>query len=209
MKPLDSYTQALDHLFEQKLIDAKSSLLTLRPGEIIFHAEEPAQTIFGVSTGKIQLVRYLESGQTSNQYTVQSGSWFGEDALFNQTYQNSAIATQPSTIIAIPKHSFLALLHHDPETSLRFVGQLSEQLLVAKNLMTLRCIRSAYDRVLAYLNTLKKPLTQRCVLDCSIKEVAEQICLSPEVVSRALRQLQDNGVIDRHRRKITFLKRHI
>ncbi|MEM7065574.1 MAG: Crp/Fnr family transcriptional regulator [Cyanobacteria bacterium P01_B01_bin.77] len=205
MNSLDNYMQALDRLFEQRLIDAVPSLLTVKSGEIIFHAEEPAPTIFGVQTGKIQLVRYLENGYMSHQYAVHSGAWFGEDGLFKPVYQNSAIATQPSQIIAIPTQTFLTLLQHEPELSLTFVGQLTEQLHIAKTLMTLRCIRSAYDRVLAYLNTVTAVSKRTIVLDCSLKEIAEQICLAPEVVSRSLRKLQDNGVIRRNQRKITFL----
>ena len=206
MEPLDSYLQALNQLFERGLIDTKPSLLSLKSGEIIFHADEPAQRIFGVHTGKVQLARYLESGQMSNQYAVETGAWFGEDALFNANYQNSAIATQPSLLIALPKQTFLTLLQNDPEISLTFVVQLAEQLCKAKTIMTLRCIRSAYDRVLAYLNTLDISDKRTCVLDCSIKEIAEQICLAPEVVSRSLRKLQDDGIIQRNHRKIVFLK---
>lgn len=205
MNSLDNYMQALDRLFEQGLIDALPSLLTVRSGEIIFHAEEPAPSIFGVQTGKIQLVRYLEDGHMSHQYAVRSGAWFGEDGLFKSTYQNSAIATQPSQLIAIPIPTFLTLLRHEPELSLTFMRQLSEQLHIAKTIMTLRCIRSAYDRVLTYLNTVTAVRQRTIVLDSSIKEIAEQICLAPEVVSRSLRKLQDNGVIRRNQRKITFL----
>lgn len=207
MKSLDSYVQALDRLFGQELIDAKPVLLSIKPGEIIFHADATAQHIFGVQTGKIQLVRYFENGHMSNQYAVENGMWFGEDALFSLVYQNSAIATQPSNIIAIPKQTFLTLLRHDPEVSITFMGQLVEQLYIAKTIMTLRCIRSAYGRVLAYLNTIRPSNHSTCVLNCSIKEMAEQICLTPEVVSRSLRKLQDDGIIQRNHRKVIFLKR--
>ncbi|NEQ53581.1 MAG: Crp/Fnr family transcriptional regulator [Leptolyngbya sp. SIO3F4] len=207
MESLDGYMQALNRLLEQNLIDAKPSLISLKQGEIVFHAEEPARHIFGIQTGKVQLVRYLESGQMSNQYALQSGAWFGEDALFNTDYQNSAIAIQPTQAIVVPKHSFLTLLQKEPDISLAFIQQLTKQLYTAKDLMTLRCIRSAHERVLAYLYDLKISESQTCFLDCSIKEIAEKICLAPEVVSRSLRKLQDDGIIERNQRKIIFLKR--
>ncbi|NEP62406.1 MAG: winged helix-turn-helix domain-containing protein, partial [Symploca sp. SIO2G7] len=65
---------------------------------------------------------------------------------------------------------------------------------------------SAYERVLIYLHSLKTPGQNSYVLPYSIKQMAEQICLTPEVVSRSLRKLQDNGVIQRHQRKIKFLE---
>ncbi|MEM1256656.1 MAG: Crp/Fnr family transcriptional regulator [Cyanobacteria bacterium P01_H01_bin.21] len=206
MESLDRYTQALNRLSEQGLIDAVPSLFSLKPGETVFHAEEPADRIFGVHTGKIQLVRYLENGQMTNQYALESGLWFGESALFHDVYPNSAIATQPSEIIAIPTHTFLTLLRHESDLSLLFMAQLIEQLHMAKDIMSLRCIRSAYERVLAYLHGLKTPNQRVCMLDRSIKEIAEQICLTPEVVSRSLRKLQDDGVIRRNQRKVTFLE---
>lgn len=205
MESLDTYIQAMDRLLEKGMIDSMPSLLTFKSGEIVFHDQESAETIFGVKTGKVQLVRYLETGQLSNQYTVEAGGWLGERALFNEMYASSAIATQPSQLIAFQKQTFLTLLSHNPEISLRFIGQLTEQLHIAKNIMTVRCIRSASDRVLAYLHTLKAPDQNTCVLHSPIKAIAEQICLTPEVVSRSLRKLQDSGIIQRSQRKITFL----
>ncbi|EKU98962.1 cAMP-binding protein [Leptolyngbya sp. PCC 7375] len=206
MESLDRYLEALKRLFEKGLIEVPPSLSPVKTGEIIFHGEEPAEKIFGVKTGKVQLVRYLENGQMSHQYAVDNGSWFGESALFNDVYSNSAIATEPSLIVAIPKQAFLTLLHQDPEISLIFISELTEQLHIAKNIMTLRCIRSASDRVLAYLYNLKTPGQNICVLNCPIKAIAEQICLTPEVVSRSLRKLQDDGIIQRNQRKIIFLE---
>ena len=206
MEPLDSYIQPLNHLFEQGLIDTHHSLLTLKAGEVVFHAEEPAEKIFGVKTGKIQLVRYLDNGQSSYQCSVQTGVWFGETSLNKDVYANSAIATEPSQVIAISKQAFLTLLGHNPEVSLLFIEQLTEQLHTARNLMTLRCIRSATDRVLAYLHSLKPAGQNTCVLKSPLKVVAEHICLTPEVVSRSLRKLQDEGIIQRDQRKITFLR---
>lgn len=205
MEPLDNYINALDALYKNGGIDAKPSLLTRKAGEIIFHAEEPAQTIFGVQTGKIQLVHYLESGQMINQYVVNPGMWFGEDGLSKPTYQNCAIAIQPSRIVTIPTSAFAELLRCHSPLSFTFIQQLTEQLHITKNIMTLRCIRSAYDRVLTYLQALTPNNSSTFYLSCSIKEIAEQICLTPEVVSRSLRKLQDNGIIQRHQRKITFL----
>ena len=208
MESLETYIQALNRLCEEELIDTKPSLLSLKVGETVFHAEEPAEKIFGVKAGKIQLVRYLENGQVSTQYSVEDGDWFGERALFYDAYPNSAIATQPSEIVAIPTEIFRTLLRHNPELSLSFINQLTDQLHTAKHLMTLRCIRSASDRVLAYLDSLRPPGQNTCIMVCPIKAIAAQICLTPEVVSRSLRKLQDDGIIERNRRKITFLKQY-
>lgn len=206
MESLDNYIKSLETLYGEGVIDVKPTLLTYKAGEIIFHGEEPAHEIFGVHTGKIQLVHYLENGQMVNQYAVQPGMWFGEDGLFKQTYQSCAIATQPTQLITVPTQAFMLLLRHNSQLSLSFIRQLTEQLHITKKMMTLRCIRSAYERVLTYLNILTPTNSSTVLLNCSIKEIAEQICLTPEVVSRTLRKLQDDGIIQRHHRKITFLE---
>jgi CRP-like cAMP-binding protein len=205
MESLDNYIQAMNRLLREGAINSMPSPLPVKTGEIVFHAQDPAEKIFGIQSGEIQLVRYLETGQMINQYTVEPGGWFGERALFHGVYANCAIATQPSQLMAVPKHTFLSLLSHDPEIALGFMGQLTEQLHITKTIMTVRCIRSASERVLAYLHTLKTPGQTTCVLHSPIKAIAEKICLTPEVVSRALRKLQDDGIIQRSQRKITFL----
>ena len=204
MESLDSYIESFNRLRERGAIVDIPTVLTIKQGEIIFYAEAPTTTIFGVKAGKVQLVHYLNSGQMVNQYAVSPGSWFGEEALFKEMYCHCAIATQPSQIIAISKQAFLTLLHYESELSMGFICQLAEQLHMARNLMTLRCIRSASDRVLMYLQSLVPPGQNTCTLTEPIKTIAEQLCLAPEVVSRSLRKLQDNGVIQRHQRKITF-----
>ncbi|MBX2865715.1 MAG: Crp/Fnr family transcriptional regulator [Leptolyngbyaceae cyanobacterium MAG.088] len=202
---MHNYIHTLDQLFELGLIEVKPTVLSFGAGEAVFHSQDAALTIFGIITGKIQLLRYFEAGQQGLQYVVSGGDWFGEDVLFKSTYQSTAIAIQSSQVLAIPASSFLTLLEYDPDISRQFIIQMAVQLNTAGVLMAIRDLRSAQTRVLEYLKLLTPSDHSTCILDCSLKEIAAQTSLSPEAVSRSLRKLQDDGIIHRDKRKIIFL----
>lgn len=75
-----------------------------------------------------------------------------------------------------------------------------------KLLLELRGIRSARDRVLHYLQVIAPPHANTIYLDRPLKDIANDIGISPEVFSRTLTQLQNEGLLSKTKRKITFGK---
>jgi CRP/FNR family transcriptional regulator, dissimilatory nitrate respiration regulator len=126
----------------------------LATGETLFHEGDPAQAIFVVETGQVQLLHYTESGQVVSHYSVQAGDFFAEVALFSDIYICTAIATQPTRVIVIPKESFLLGLRRSPDLAILFISQLVHHLHHSNLLLVLRGIRSARDRILHYLRML-------------------------------------------------------
>jgi DNA-binding Lrp family transcriptional regulator len=74
----------------------------------------------------------------------------------------------------------------------------------AKTLITTRGIPSARDRVLHYLQIAAQPDRTTVTLERPLKEIAQEIGISPESLSRALRELQQEGMITRSRKRIMF-----
>lgn len=205
MEPFAQYLQSLRRFEREDDRTATPAVLDIQAGESIFDIHQPANAIFGLQAGQVQLIQYLDSGYTGYQYRLHSGQWFGESALFVNSYQDCAVATRPSKILSVPKQTFLALLKQEPELAIDFTERLANQLQTAKTLMALRCLRLAIDRVYGYLRMMAEKGAESYVLDRSLKEIAEQLCLTPEVISRSLRKLQDQGLIRRDGRKVTFL----
>jgi CRP-like cAMP-binding protein len=73
-------------------------------------------------------------------------------------------------------------------------------------MIELRSIRSAQERVLHYLHLIAPPEKNTIMLEQPLKNIAFDLGISPEVLSRALTQLASDGAIARERRKITLLK---
>jgi CRP/FNR family transcriptional regulator, dissimilatory nitrate respiration regulator len=70
-------------------------------------------------------------------------------------------------------------------------------------LLNLRSIRSPRDRVLHYLQLVAQ--SNQVNLERSFKDIAEEIGIAPEVFSRALASLEQDGAIGRSQRNIHLL----
>ncbi|RAM49405.1 MAG: Crp/Fnr family transcriptional regulator [Hapalosiphonaceae cyanobacterium JJU2] len=176
----------------------------LAHGEVLFYQNEPSQGIFAIDSGRIKLIHYTDVGKTVNHYSVRPGEYFAEVALFNETYVCTAVAELPSRIICFPKEVFLNTLEQDFNLSKTFTEQLARRLHYTKLLLELRGMRSARERVLHYLRVITPANEKILVLEHPLKEIANDIGITPEALSRTLTQLQSDGVITRIKRKIIF-----
>jgi CRP/FNR family transcriptional regulator, dissimilatory nitrate respiration regulator len=173
-------------------------------GQTLFLENDPAQAFFVLESGQIKLLHYTESGQIVQHYRIFAGESFAEVTLFNDRYLCTAIAEAPSRVVIFPKQPFLEALQQDLHLSSRMIEQLARRLHQTKTLITTRSIRSARDRVLHYLRVIVPPNTKNLILDRPLKDIASDIGISPEVLSRTLRQLKNEGLLIKVGRKITF-----
>jgi len=198
--------QLIESLVETGIISTAISR-NLKSGEIVFHPQDAALKLFCLKTGQVKLAYYAENGQLAYQDSIRPGQCFGELALIQGTHRVSAIAAKASQIFEIPGQTITQLLNQNPHLSMTFIAELIEQLQSVRTLLGLRYINSARTRLLEYLYSLEISADKTHRLEIPFREIAEQLGLSPEAISRALRELEEEGVIRRDRRTITFLQR--
>ena len=175
----------------------------LNDGEILFTQHDRAEAIFVLEVGGILLLNYIEDGGQVNHYTVKAGELFAELVLFKDVYLCTAIATATSRVLVLPKQPFLDAIAQSPELTQTLMAHLAQRLHESKILLELRGMRSARKRVLHYLRLLIQADEKTIVLDRPLKDIAADLGLTPEALSRALTQLQNGGEITRQQRKIT------
>jgi len=185
-------------------LQAMVSVKDLETGEVLFAQQEPVEAAYILQSGQIRLVGYTDDGQQIHHYTVQPGESFAEVALFKEYYLCTAIAVAPSKVLTLPKQSYLAVLKSDPDLAITFMAQLADRLHESKILLELRSIRSAQKRVLHYLQLNVQADGVTVNLDCPLKEIADDLGLTPESFSRALKQLHNQDLIKRGKRKVTL-----
>lgn len=185
-------------------LQAVVSMRDLAAGEILFAQSEPVEAAFFLESGQIQLVSYTDDGQQIHHYTVYAGESFAEMALFKEHYFCTAIASVASKVLVLPKQAYLAALKSYPDLTVTLMAQLAERLHESKILLELRSIRSAQKRVLYYLrlNTQADGITVK--FDRPLKEIATDLGLTPEALSRTLKQLHNHKLIHREKRKVTL-----
>lgn len=175
----------------------------LAKDQLLFQQGESAQAVYWVESGRLKLVSFIEQ-QMITHYTVGAGESFAEAALYFDTYACTAIAEQPSRVMAIPKQVFLEALRQSPRLCEQYLSHLTHRFAAVKRLLELRSIRSARDRVLHYFSLQRPPGQSTVPLKRSLKDLAIELGVSPEVLSRTLTQLETEGMISRKKGSITF-----
>jgi len=199
MQPLTLHQLPIE--FQQQAI-----YQTLFAGQILFQQGEFVESIFFVEVGQIRLVTFTDH-QTITYSLAEADEVFAEAALFEETFACTAIADILSRVAAIPKPLFLQVLHQSPQLNEIYLLQLSYRVSNLKSSLMLRSIRSARERLLHYLSQQVEADGKTIILRRSLKDLAHEIGLDPDVVSRGLTQLQRDGIINRQKAKIILSKR--
>lgn len=178
----------------------------LSPGEVLFHRNEMSRAIYVVKTGQVRLLHYTASGQSISHYAVYAGEICSEIALFLDNYTCTAVVEVPTQVLVFPKQAFLNTVQQNQNFALAFMKQLSYRVHTTKAILELRSIRSAQERVLHYLRLIVPPEQNTVVLEQPLKNIASDLGISPEALSRTLTQLATIGAIARQKRQITLLE---
>lgn len=182
---------------ESILVGLKPTTRELAAGETLFATGDATRGFFAVRKGQIRLVRFGASGRETVLFVARPGERFAEASLFAGTYHCDAQAVTESTVACFPKTEALALLQNDADARLGLTADLARQVMELRSALTLRDIRSARVRVLAYLVARAGADRRTVVIKGLLKDLAATIGLTPEVLYRTLAQLEAEQAIRR------------
>jgi CRP/FNR family transcriptional regulator, cyclic AMP receptor protein len=119
-------------LAEVPKFDVKSFLSSVGSGrtiaeyerkKIIFQQGDPADGVYFIQSGKIELSVISKQGKEAVVAMVSAGNFFGEGCLAGQPlHMASAIALAESTIFKIEKQTMIRVLHEEPALSEMFMA---------------------------------------------------------------------------------------
>lgn len=186
---------------------------TARRGDIIVGREARLPGAFAVAHGTVKLVLRGPEGEGRVLRVVVAGQSFGEaSALLGVAAGYEARAVSECTLVVLPMTSILELAQRDP----RIAGNLST-LLAGRTMDLLAELQAATlqrssQRLAGYLEALAAASTTssgptRVQLPLSKTLIASRLGVKKETLSRLLRQLSTQGVIEVGRRDIAILDR--
>lgn len=173
----------------------------LHPRQILFQQGDRTEWVYFLQYGQIRLVNFVND-QVVNNCFIEAGESFAEISPFYETYPYTAIADRKSAVVKIPKPIFLEALQQDFSFCKSFMKQLVYRFDTTQKILTLRSIRSARERVLQYLVMNCEPHELAIKLQRPLKDIASELGLVPEVLSRTLTSLKNDGIIKRDRQYI-------
>jgi CRP-like cAMP-binding protein len=170
---------------------------SLRAGQHLFRYGDRAAGAYEIVSGKVRLARVDSSGREAVLYVANAGDTLAEASLFSQLYLCDAIASTKSVVRIYPKNALLAEFRRDPVVAEAFMCMLAEQVMSLRARLEILNIRSARERVLAYLIVNVGADGRTVSRSGTIKDLAGYLGLTHETLYRTLAQMASDREIRR------------
>ena len=192
---------------ELKRLAAGTTRRRLRSGETLFRRGEPASGFHAVVHGRIALLASSVPGRERVSAIVEAGRSFGEAIMFlEKPYIVTARALTDALVLHIGKEAVFAELEHNPGFGRRIIATLSAKLQATVNELETYSFGPGSARLAAWLLREAPPTHQDgaavVMLPAAKRAIASQLNLSAEHLSRILRELAHEGLIEVHGREI-------
>ena len=170
----------------------------LDDGQVLFLAGDPCDAFYIVLEGTIRLLKPQEDGGELLLNLIHPGQSFAEAALFaGGAFPATARAMSGTLLARVPRSPFLALLRSDAELCLRMLGSLAAwHHRLTHQVQQLRA-EDAGERLRAWLmeEAARNP-AREVLLRVPKKQLAAQLGMTPETLSRQLGQLRAQGLVE-------------
>lgn len=191
---------------QKKIIRNYAIFKTSKKNEVIFSEGDTVENILVLDTGKIKINNYSADGKEYIFDILVSEDVYGENLLFNSTkYGINLIAITDVKYYLIPLESVKKIIYKYPEMALKIIEILSEKLENCTELNEILFEDNAKLKIVGYLLYRSKRINSN-VIQLTREEIAANVNLRRETVSRKLRELKEDGLIDlRENKKISLL----
>ncbi len=184
----------------------------LAKGEILFHRGDNAEHFYFIDTGLIELSLISASGEKKTLEVVGPGRTFGEAVAFMREHKFpvTAEALADSELCQIPNRSYVDLLQSNSGACMRLLADISRHLHARVREIEHLTIQNARSRLVSYLldhiSETTSGDTATVKLNLPRHVIASRLSITPETLSRLLRNLTDEGLISTEDR-IVFIHR--
>lgn len=186
-------------------IDGLTSIASIRQvmqGETVFTRNEGATALVALAEGVVTLGYRTTDGTLRTERIVRGPDWLDlSSAWLEQTHAMDARACTPSVVVELPTESLQALLARLPNLARGFIRGLAVEVqALAVNTHELMH-KDAPARLAQWLMLRSEPAAgcegQRVVkLTERKRDVASQLAITPETLSRLMRSFTRQGVVE-------------
>lgn len=179
-----------------------------KKGEYIFHEDEVPRCFYQIIDGTVKLYNTNFDGKEYTQAEFKKGNSFGEPPLFiDELYPATAVTTEESVIIRLPKERFLEILDEYPAIQKKLICILARRI-YNKSITAREIINNSPElRILAFLNEYKKKnLLENVKIEIPYtrQEIANFTGLRVETVIRTLSKMKALKTVDIVDRKLIY-----
>jgi CRP-like cAMP-binding protein len=172
----------------------------LDKGEYLFREADRSQGFYIVQKGALNVHRVSAAGKEQVIHLFRPIESFAEGTLATETgYPADARATEPTTVLLIPKNEFIDLLRKRPELALRMLGSMSQHLRVIVGLLDDLTLKDMETRLANWLlKRCPRPITN-CAVEIELgrtkRVLAAEMGTTSETLSRTLAKFRDQNFL--------------
>lgn len=177
-------------------------------GEMIFYEGDESLGFYLVLSGLIKIYKLSADGKEQIFQFIKPNETFGEVTVFyGKAFPAHAEAVQKSRVLLFPRRDFLKAIRSNPDLALTMLAILSERLrqfTVQVENLSLKEVPSRLSSYFLYL--LREEAKDDAIsLGISKGQLASLLGTIPETLSRILRRMAENGIIEVRGRQIRLL----
>jgi CRP/FNR family transcriptional regulator len=179
-------------------------------GTLLFLQGSPAESCFFLERGEVALRRQSPKGDEVEIARIGEGEWFGEAVLFaGRSFPAQAVVVKKSSLLEFRRAELLS--SPEPGIAPFFLSLLAGKCLFLNGRIEQLTTRDARERVAGFLLGLCPDAREGCEgapescwgerKSCSFalpkkkREIASELGMSPETLSRTLRRLEEEGYL--------------
>lgn len=189
-----------------------SHLVSLSKGEDLFLEGDPADAMFLVVEGRVRIFRISAQGKEMVLHFAEQGETFAEAALFEfDSFPANAQSTQACRLLRIPKNPFLSAFDNDAAFRRAVMKSMAIWLRRFSDIIQSLTFKDVESRLASFLLSQCAQGGKQCndgtrfELGMEKAMLASYLGTIPETLSRALRKMQDNGLISVEKSVIRIL----
>lgn len=172
-------------------------------GHVLFNAGDSCRGLYVIESGRVRIYRTSPEGKEQVLHVEGAGRAVAELPLFDGgMYPASAITIEPSRLVFLPRDDFEAVYRAQPDVAqaiIRALGKRLRHLVQVTDTLAFHDVAARLAMLLAgYAERLGTPVSGgvEMTLGRTQEELSLEIGSARESVSRAMRQLKENGLIE-------------
>lgn len=172
--------------------------------EVLFREGDYPRYFYFVKSGEIKLSKINDFGKEFILKTVNKGEFFGYTAIIENTeYAFSAVPTEESKVIQIPREDFTELLYADRDVSAGFIKLLANNLIKKEEQLLSLAYNSVRKRTAETLCSIYRKQNEEGVIRVLREDLARMVGTAKESVIRILTEFKKDGLIQIEEGEIT------
>lgn len=179
-------------------------------GQRVVSAGAVGDYVYFVLTGSVKVVVSGEAGREAILGLLGRGAVFGELAMFGERPRSASVyAAESADVVQLPVVEFRRLMEEDFELSWRVMCMLADRLREADRKIESLSLRDVHARVQELLYELSLPTEGGRIVTTRItkQDMARMVGASREMVSRVMRDLARDGIVQERRDGILLKER--